>query len=38
MGIHGVPMYIFNGNAGVSGAQDASVLVQVIDKLQVPAA
>ena len=34
MGIQGVPMFIFNGNAGVSGAQDASVLVQVIDKLQ----
>lgn len=34
MGIQGVPMYIFDGKAGVSGAQDASVLVQVIDKLQ----
>lgn len=38
MGIQGVPMFIFNGNAGVSGAQDASVLVQVIDKLQETAA
>lgn len=37
MGIQGVPMFIFNGNAGVSGAQDASVLVQVIDKLQAAA-
>ena len=38
MGIQGVPMFIFNGKAGVSGAQDASVLVQVIDKLQSEAA
>lgn len=37
MGIQGVPMFIFNRNAGVSGAQDASVLVQVIDKLQAAA-
>jgi len=34
MGIQGVPMFIFDGKAGVSGAQDASVLVGVIDKLQ----
>lgn len=33
MGIQGVPFYIFDGKAGVSGAQDAAVLVQVIDKL-----
>lgn len=38
MGIQGVPMFIFNQKAGVSGAQDASVLVQVIDKLQSEAA
>lgn len=38
MGIQGVPMFIFNGKAGVSGAQDASVLIQVIDKLQAEAA
>lgn len=38
LGIQGVPFYIFNGKAGVSGAQDASVLVQVIDKLQAEAA
>lgn len=37
MGIQGVPMFVFNGNAGVSGAQDASVLVQVIDKLRAAA-
>ena len=33
MGIQGVPMFIFNNKAGVSGAQEASVLVEVIDKL-----
>lgn len=38
MGIQGVPMYVFNQKTGVSGAQDASVLVQVIDKLQAEAA
>lgn len=38
MGIQGVPMFIFNGRSGVSGAQEASVLVQVIDKLQADAA
>ena len=38
MGIQGVPMFIFNGKSGVSGAQEASVLVQVIDKLQADAA
>lgn len=37
MGIQGVPMFIFNGSAGVSGAQDASVLVDVIDKLKAQA-
>lgn len=37
MGIQGVPMFVFNGNAGVSGAQEASVLVGVIDKLQAAA-
>lgn len=34
MGIQGVPMFIFDGKAGVSGAQEASVLVEVMDKLQ----
>ncbi len=38
MGIQGVPMFIFNGKSGVSGAQEASVLVQVIDKVQADAA
>lgn len=38
MGIQGVPMFIFNGTSGISGAQDASVLVQVIDKIQAEAA
>lgn len=38
MGVQGVPMYIFNNKAGVSGAQDASVLIQVIDKIQAEAA
>lgn len=38
MGIQGVPMFIFNGKSGVSGAQEASVLVQVIDKVQAEAA
>ncbi len=38
MGIQGVPMFIFNGQSGVSGAQEASVLVQVIDKVQAEAA
>lgn len=37
MGIQGVPMFIFNGKSGVSGAQEASVLVQVIDKVQAEA-
>jgi len=34
MGIQGVPMFIFNGSSGVSGAQGAEVLAGVIDKLQ----
>lgn len=38
IGVQGVPMFIFNGRHGVSGAQDASVLVQVIDKLAADAA
>jgi predicted DsbA family dithiol-disulfide isomerase len=38
MGIQGVPMFIFNGKSGVSGAQESSVLVDVIDKLQAEAA
>ncbi len=38
MGIQSVPMFIFNGKSGVSGAQEASVLVQVIDKIQTDAA
>jgi predicted DsbA family dithiol-disulfide isomerase len=38
MGISGVPMFIFNQKAGVSGAQDASVLVGVMDKLVAEAA
>lgn len=38
LGIQGVPMFIFDGKAGVSGAQDAQVLVQVIDKLESDAA
>jgi len=33
MGIQGVPMFVFDGKAGVSGAQDATVLVGVMDKL-----
>jgi len=33
MGIQGVPLYIFDGKAGVSGAQDASVLIGVMDKI-----
>lgn len=33
MGIQGVPMFIFDEKSGVSGAQEASVLVDVIDKL-----
>jgi len=33
MGIQGVPMFIFDGKAGVSGAQDATVLAGVMDKL-----
>ncbi|MEX0299395.1 MAG: DsbA family oxidoreductase [Kordiimonas sp.] len=33
MGIQGVPMFIFDDKNGVSGAQDASVLVEVMDKL-----
>jgi len=33
MGIQGVPMFIFGGKSGVSGAQPAEVLVEVIDKL-----
>ena len=33
MGIQGVPMFIFDGKSGVSGAQEAAVLVDVIDKL-----
>ena len=37
MGIQGVPMFIFNGKSGVSGAQGAEVLAGVIDKLQAEA-
>jgi len=33
MGVQGVPMFIFDQKAGVSGAQEADVLVGVIDKL-----
>lgn len=33
MGIQGVPMFVFDSKNGVSGAQEASVLVDVIDKL-----
>lgn len=33
MGIQGVPMFIFDSKAGVSGAQEAQVLVDVMDKL-----
>lgn len=33
MGVQGVPMFIFDGKSGVSGAQEASVLVEVMDKL-----
>ncbi|PCI63183.1 MAG: disulfide bond formation protein DsbA [Kordiimonadales bacterium] len=33
MGIQGVPMFIFDGKSGVSGAQPADVLVSVMDKL-----
>ncbi len=38
MGIQGVPMFIFNQKSGVSGAQDASVLMGVIDKIQADTA
>lgn len=38
MGIQGVPMFIFNSKSGVSGAQESSVLVQVIDKIHAEAA
>ena len=38
MGIQGVPMFIFNGRSGVSGAQGAEVLAGVIDKLQAEVA
>ena len=38
MGIQGVPMFIFDGKAGVSGAQEAQVLVDVMDKLQAESA
>jgi len=38
MGIQGVPMFIFNGKSGVSGAQGAEVLAGVIDKLQAEVA
>lgn len=34
MGVTGVPMFIFDNKAGVSGAQEANVLVNVMDKLQ----
>lgn len=34
IGVQGVPMFIFDNKAGVSGAQEVSVLVDVIDKLQ----
>ncbi len=34
MGVQGVPMFIFDSRAGVSGAQEANVLVGVMDKLQ----
>ena len=34
MGVQGVPMFIFDQKAGVSGAQEADVLVGVIDKLR----
>ncbi len=33
MGVQGVPMFIFNDKHGVSGAQEANVLVDVMDKL-----
>lgn len=33
MGVSGVPMFVFNGKHAVSGAQDASVLVQVMDRI-----
>ncbi|UTW56597.1 DsbA family oxidoreductase [Kordiimonas sp. SCSIO 12610] len=38
MGITGVPFFIFNGKHAVSGAQDASVLVNVIDQIQAQVA
>ena len=37
MGVQGVPMFIFDGKTGVSGAQEAAVLVEVIDKVQAAA-
>jgi len=37
MGIQGVPMFIFNGKAGVSGAQEADVLIGLMDKLSAEA-
>lgn len=33
MGIRGVPFFIFDGKAGVSGAQDAATLAEVMDKV-----
>jgi len=33
IGVQGVPFFIFNGKHAVSGAQDANVLIQVIDQL-----
>ncbi len=33
MGVSGVPMFVFNGKHAVSGAQEASVLVQVMDRI-----
>lgn len=33
MGIRGVPMFIFDGRAGLSGAQGADAIVQAIDQL-----
>ncbi len=34
MGVQGVPFYVFNGKAAVTGAQDSETLTAVIDRLK----
>jgi predicted DsbA family dithiol-disulfide isomerase len=38
LGVEGVPFFIMGGRVGVSGAQDAEVLLQAIDQARGPAA